>query len=185
VTQPRVESRLQHASLHPEVRPLFTDAELYRVAFPVGHRLFKLSHEAALDAAGLVRLQRNGRITPWWFSYETVRLATAGTGPGYVLPGVVEPLRRAAAIAADFRAFMRSRAAVSWDWKNPMTHVLVVELRREAVGLVGTCSGQAHGTPPDPAGADYDRISFIGGARQIYLPGLGQRDVGVLQHGRI
>jgi hypothetical protein len=185
MSTPRVESKLQHASLSADLRSAFATGELYRVMFFAGHSLFKLSHEKAVNTRGLIHASGNGAVTPWWFSYETVRLKTGSAGHTYELPGVVDPVQRAQAVRVDFGTFMRTRAAVNWDWNNPMTHVLVVRLTRDAVGLVGRCSGQPHGTPPDAGGVSFDRVSWIGGARQIYLPGLAARDVEVLEHGRV
>ena len=86
--------------------------------------------------------------------------------------------------------FLRARGAVCLDW-NVMTHLLIVQLRRPAVGLVGGCSGQPlydDVTRAEHDGltvADVENVRFIGGEQQLYLPRLLPSDLSVIAFGPV
>jgi hypothetical protein len=65
-----------------------------------------------------------------------------------------------------------------------MTHLLVVELARPVIGLLGRCSGQPMIDDPESRAASQSmNISFIGGEQQLYLPGLRPHDLYVRAFG--
>ena len=57
---------------------------------------------------------------------------------------------------------------------NSMKYLVIARLRRPTVGFVGRCSSQLYDLSPE-----YHKVSWIGGAWQVYLPDLTASDVGV------
>jgi hypothetical protein len=108
-------------------------------------------------------------ISPWWSFVESRRLPTGAVAEGF---RVAE--ERARRLGKTHREFARSRAAISDQFGNTMTHLIVVQLTTEAWALAGQASGQ-----PEFANerADLQHVFLIGGAHQVWLPNLTPRDV--------
>jgi len=179
---PVIERQLELRELASGIQRSFRDAPIYRIRFPRGTMLFKLTGNRAVGQDGRVVPRETGLVSPWWFNYETVRAAF--TGQQYVLPGIADYCERANRLPVDIVLFLRSRGAVSLDW-NCMTHLLVVELTRETVGAAGDCSGQQIVDDPKLRPAHLYNVRFIGGAKQLYLPGLQPSDLNVATYGPI
>ena len=179
---PVIERELARSELDPGIRGNFRDASSYRIRFPAGTTLFKLTSEKAVGRDGRPVRGATGRVSPWWFSYET--LEARGCGETYVLPGIADQFERASRLPVTFATFLRARGAVAYDW-NRMTHLLVVGIEREAVGVAGECSRQAAVDDPSRRPAHLENVSFIGGAKQLYLPVLQPMDLTVNVYGLI
>jgi hypothetical protein len=178
----RIEAQLDRDSLKKPLPSIaFADRDIFRVEFPAGMSLYKVTQAGAALPSGLPA-GKTGFVTPWWFSYETV----SGTGSGHVLriDGIADLVGRAhSAGGARLQEYLRSRGAVCLDW-NRMTHLLIVALRRSAVGLVGPCSGQPIIEDTTAAHASgVENVRFIGGAQQLYIQGLSPNDVVVRSFG--
>jgi hypothetical protein len=186
----RIESKVAHSSLKkPLPSRAFTAGDIHRVEFPMGMPLYKVTESTAVEASGNLRPGPTGFATPWWFSYDEM----TGQDPalGVVrLKGIAEVVARSRATKSDLRAFLRARGAVCLDW-NVMTHLLIVQLRRPVVGLVGGCSGQPlydDVTRAERDGLsvqDVENVRFIGGEQQLYLPGLLPSDLRVIAFGPV
>lgn len=180
----RIESKLDHATLK---KPLpwraFTPGAIYRVEFPAGMSLYKVTQAGAVTGAGALRAGASGVVTPWWFSYRTLAAQHPRQGTVNVrgIADVVESAHRVK--TGTLRDFLRARGAVCLDW-NTMTHLLIVDLRRSAIGIIGTCSGQPVIDDVGVAQASgVDNVRFIGGEQQLYIPGLRIGDVVVRSFG--
>jgi hypothetical protein len=151
---------------------MFTDRDLYRVEFGAGLKFYKLTGPDAVRN-GAIQRSSVGKISPWWFAYDAFALPAS---PPLFVPGIPEALMQAQRASAAFSQFQRSRGAVNHAWKNPMSHLLVVQLARPVVGLIGRAAGQHFD-------AIHGNVRFIGGAIQFYLPELGPGDLRLVAHG--
>lgn len=166
-------------------RPLPHDAfkpGIFRVEYPVGMSIYKLTHDHAVGATRRVVPNRSGVVSPWWFSYETMIIASR-SGP-VAVTGVSDVVGRTSAARSPFKDYVRARGAICFDW-NVLTHLLVVELTRPVVGLLGPCSGQPLYDDPAERASRAPNVTFIGGAQQLYLPGLRPGDLSVQVFGPI
>ena len=101
-------------------------------------------------------------ITPWWSFVESTRLPS-----GIVADGFRVSEERAARLGRPHREFARSRAAISGQFKNNLTNLIVIQLKVPAWGFAGQCSGQPEF---DDEHKDLSHVFLIGGAFQVYMP---------------
>lgn len=179
-----IEDALDHETLKPLLRGAFKSGAVYRVECPLRMALYKLTQAGAASAGGEIAVGPTGFATPWWFSYETLFVTDPRFG-AISIRGVADVAENVSRSRVGFRDFLRTRGAVCHDW-NLMTHLLIIELTRPVVGMMGICSGQpvyedealgrAHGA---------QNISFIGGEQQFYVPGLRRMDLVVRRFGAV
>jgi hypothetical protein len=119
--------------------------------FPVGWQFYKYTKHP-LSASFM---------SPWWSSVQPL---DAGD------PGLKVLLERAARLGVAPQQFARARSAVTKQW-NTMDNLLRIRLTRPVYGFVGRCSSQR-------IDQDFpDKVVFIGGAWQAFIPGLARTDV--------
>jgi hypothetical protein len=90
-------------------------------------RLYKWTNRPLLGAHG---------VSPWWSFVEARRLPSGATVDGF---RVAE--ERARRLGKTHREFARSRAAISDQFGNTMTHLLVVQLTTEAWAFADMSAG--------------------------------------------
>ncbi len=120
-----------------------------------GVRLYKWSNRPLVSA---------GRISPWWSFVESHPLPSGRLAEGFRMAEA-----RARRLGRSHRTFDRSRAAISDAFGNTMTDLLVVALLTDAWALAGQASGQPEFSPEH---ADLQHVFLIGGAYQVWIPGL-------------
>jgi hypothetical protein len=108
-------------------------------------------------------------ISPWWSFVESTRLPGGALADGFRVSE-----ERARRIGRTHREFARARAAISGQFDNTMTDLIVVQLVREAWGLGGQASGQPEFAKER---ADLQHVFLIGGAYQLWIPNLTTTDV--------
>ena len=101
-------------------------------------------------------------ITPWWSFVESTRLPS-----GIVADGFRVSEERAARLGRTHREFARSRAAISGQFKNNLSNLLVIQLKVPVWGFAGRCSGQPEF---DDEQKDLSHVFLIGGAFQVLIP---------------
>ena len=97
-------------------------------------------------------------ISPWWSFVEAIRFPG-----GAITEGFRVSEERARRIGRTHREFARSRAAISEQFGNTMTRLIVVTLTGEAWALAGQASGQPEFAK---ARADLRNVYLTGGKRQ-------------------
>lgn len=124
--------------------------------FPAGYRLYKYTSYGLFSPSG--------GVTSWWFSVDPVVPGDTG------LAG----LRQSADnLGVASNQYARARAAVDQGWGNGMRGVLIARLLVPAWGLVGRCSAQN----VDSKDASLSNVVYIGGAYQLYIPGLSAASI--------
>ena len=111
-------------------------------------------------------------ITPWWSFVESTRLPSGALAEGF---RVAE--ERAARLGKPHREFARARAAISDQFDNSMSDLLVVTLNEPVWGFAGQASGQPEFRDDQ---ADLRHVILIGGAWQVWIPNLTSRHVTAL-----
>jgi hypothetical protein len=131
-----------------------------KVLLKAGERLYRWSGRP---------LQDGGRISPWWSFVESRRLPS-----GVVADGFRVSEERARRIGSSHRQFAQRRAAISEEFGNAMTNLIVAQLINDAWALAGQASGQ-----PEFAKErrELQHVFLIGGACQVWIPNLSARDV--------
>ncbi|NOT26821.1 MAG: hypothetical protein HOP16_12045 [Acidobacteria bacterium] len=109
------------------------------------------------------------RISPWWSFVESRRLPS-----GTMAEGFRASEERAARLKRPHREFARARAAVSGQFGNSMTNLLMIQLNEPAWGFVGQASGQREFADEE---RDLQHVFLIGGAMQVWVPNLEPRHV--------
>jgi hypothetical protein len=109
-------------------------------------------------------LNQGGRISPWWSFVETTQLPS-----GVVADGFRVSEERAQRIGRTHREFARSRAAISGQFNNRLSQLLVIELSVAVWAFAGQASGQPEFARNQPELAN---VFLIGGAYQVWIPGL-------------
>lgn len=180
-----LEQAVAHGTLRkPIPAQAFKAKSLFRIECPAGLALYKLTHAAAVEKRSSIVPGRDGFISPWWFCYESTVAVSSDRKDDVPIRGIADKLEGASRTVTDLPTYLRSRGAVCHDW-NVMTHLLVLELARPVVGLLGPCSGQPLFDDVGLRTANRcPNISFIGGEQQIYLPGLRPLDVSLRAFGR-
>jgi hypothetical protein len=110
-----------------------------------------------------------GTITPWWSFVKSTRLPSGAVADGYRVSE-----ERAGRIGRTHREFARARAAISGEFSNALTNLLVVQLRVPAWGFVGQASGQPEFVRWRK---ELSHVLLIGGAWQVYVPNLTRTNV--------
>jgi len=108
-------------------------------------------------------LNKGGHISPWWSFVETTQLPS-----GVVADGFRTSEERAQRIGRTHRDFARSRAAISGQFDNRLSNLLVIELSVPVWGFAGQASGQPEFARDQPELAN---VFLIGGAYQLWIPG--------------
>jgi hypothetical protein len=109
-------------------------------------------------------LIQGGRISPWWSFAETTQLPSGAMADGFRVSE-----ERAERIGRTHREFARSRAAISGQFNNRLSNVLVIELSIRVWGFAGQASGQPEFARNQP---ELSNVFLIGGAYQVWVPGL-------------
>jgi hypothetical protein len=111
-------------------------------------------------------------ISAWWSFVESRRLPS-----GAVVDGFRISEERAHRLGRTHREFARSRAAISDEFRNTMTDLLLVQLTTKVWGFAGQASGQPEFSRER---ADLQNVFLIGGAQQLWIPNLTALDVQVI-----
>ena len=114
----------------------------------------------------------NRGITPWWSFVESTRLPSGALAEGF---RVAE--ERAARLGKPHREFARARAAISDQFDNSMSDLLVVTLHEAVWGFAGQASGQPEFRDDQ---VELRHVILIGGAWQVWIPNLTSRHVTAL-----
>jgi hypothetical protein len=109
------------------------------------------------------------RISPWWSFVHTRRLPSGALAEGFRVSE-----ERAKRIGRTHREFARARAAISGEFQNDMTTLLLVELTQPVWAFAGTASGQREFGPKK---IELQHVYLIGGAHQVWVPNLTRRCV--------
>ena len=143
-------------SVDPSVKRAFLRTpEKMLLTAPV--RLYKWTNRPLSDGA---------RITPWWSFVETTRLPSGAHAEGFHVSE-----ERAKRLGRSHREFSRSRAAISDQFDNTMSTLLLVQIRQPVWGFAGQASGQREFAEP-PQSLQFRRfVAFL----HWSLCGLGGR----------
>jgi hypothetical protein len=106
-------------------------------------------------------------ISPWWSFVETTQLPRGAIADGFWVSE-----ERAKRIGRTHREFARSRVAISKEFNNRLTNLLLIELCESVWGFAGQASGQPEFARNQPELAN---VFLIGGAYQVWVPNLTQR----------
>src|SRR5215471_4772184 len=109
-------------------------------------------------------LDQGGRISPWWSFVESTQLPS-----GVIVDGFRVSEERANRIGRTHREFARSRAAISGQFNNRLSNLLMIELSVPVWGFAGQASGQPEFAKDQP---ELSNVFLIGGAYQVWIPGL-------------
>jgi len=109
-------------------------------------------------------LDQGGRISPWWSFVESTQLPS-----GVIVDGFRVSEERANRIGRTHREFARSRAAISGQFNNRLSNLLMIELSVPVWGFAGQASGQPEFAKDQP---ELSNVFLIGGAYQVWVPGL-------------
>jgi hypothetical protein len=149
VLMPILNEGVSFDSLPADNRQAFNGKGIPRL-FPAGWQLYKFTKHPL-----------SSLMSPWWSSVEPL-----DTGD----PGLKVSLERAARLAVTPQQLARVRSAVTQQW-NSMDNLLRIKLTRPVYGFVGRCSSQRVDQDVSP------KVVFIGGAWQVFIPGLARADV--------
>ena len=116
-------------------------------------------------------LGRQG-ISPWWSFVESTRLPN-----GTIAEGFRVSEERAARLGRMHRDYAKVRAAISGEFHNSMTDLLVIRLNEPVWGFAGQAAGQPE-FAKDHVGLQH--VFLIGGAWQVWIPNLTERHVTAL-----
>ncbi len=138
----------RRAFLRPPERRLFAHTKLYKLtSYP---------------------LEGPRGITPWWSFFERVRL-----GDGTAVDGYKEAEEFAHRLQVSHQTYQRARSAVSNQFGNSMSNLLIIQLQVKAWGFAGIARGQREFSDEeikeDPSLAN---VYLIGGRVQAYIPNL-------------
>ena len=109
-------------------------------------------------------LTNGGRISPWWSFVRTRRLPNGTLAEGFRVSE-----ERAKRLGKTHRDFTRARAAISGEFENRMTDLLLIELTQPVWAFAGTASGQREFSQKE---IEVQHVYFIGGAHQVWVPNL-------------
>lgn len=137
------------STVPPHVRRAFRTGRARRVFLPAGRLLYRFVDH--------VDVPLGGAPSPWWFSIDPLDARD---------PGLLGSLVRARRAGVALSEYMRARGAVTNQW-NGMTSPVIARLHAPAGALAGECAHQRI-DENEPK-----HVVFIGGAWQLYIPGLG------------
>jgi hypothetical protein len=109
-------------------------------------------------------LNQGGQISPWWSFVETTQLPS-----GVIADGFRVSEERANRLKRTHREFARSRAAISGQFNNRLSKLVLIELSVQVWGFAGQASGQPEFARDQP---ELGNVFLIGGAYQVWIPGL-------------
>jgi hypothetical protein len=109
-------------------------------------------------------LVQGDRVSPWWSFVETTQLPSGAMADGFRVSE-----ERAKRIGRTNREFARSRAAISGEFNNRLSKLVVIELSMAVWGFAGQASGQPEFAKDQP---ELRNVYLIGGAYQVWIPGL-------------
>ncbi|MCU0227637.1 MAG: hypothetical protein MUF01_08345 [Bryobacterales bacterium] len=136
---------------NPGVKAAFkAGSPVFKVRLAAGGKLFKWTQYQLVGPRG---------ITPWWSLLNDTTLPN-----GTVVPGFAAIQQRIGGGFENARDYARARNAVTLQW-NQLTKPLVVALSQDVFAFVGITAHQRRDQ-------DDDKIFFIGGDYQVWLPGL-------------
>jgi hypothetical protein len=118
-------------------------------------RLYRWSSRPLVGANG---------ISSWWSFFDSRRLPS-----GMLVDGFRVSEERAQRIGKTHRDFARARVAISGQFGNTMTNLIVVQLTRDVWGLAGQAAGQPEFAKER---VDLQHVFLIGGAHQVWIPNL-------------
>jgi hypothetical protein len=104
----------------------------------------------------------NGQVTPWWSFVLGRKLPSGGT-----MEGLRRSEEHAARLGVSHRRYQQVRSAVSEQFNNNLTHLLLIFLKQEVWGFAGRTSGQ-----PEFKNPAMNNVYLIGGKGQLWIPGL-------------
>lgn len=148
----------------------FNDApETVKRAFLGQPEKFQLSVQTRLYKWTNRPLETGSGISPWWFFVENTRLPSGAIADGF---RVTE--ERARRLGRTHRELARARGAISDEFRNTMSELLVIQTAVPAWAFVGRTSGQ-----PEFAKewAEAQHVILIGGAMQLWIPNLTRQHV--------
>jgi hypothetical protein len=134
-----------------------------KVLLKSSRRLYRWSNRPLLGANG---------IAPWWSFVDSMRLPS-----GMVVDGFRVSEERAQRIGRTHREFARARVAISGEFRNTMTNLIVVQLTKDVWALAGQASGQPEFAKER---VDLQHVFLIGGAHQVWVPNLTRAEVHAL-----
>lgn len=103
-------------------------------------------------------------LPAWWAFVESTRLPS-----GFHAEGFAVTEERARRLGRTHRDLARARLAISGGFSNAMKALIVGELLIDTWALAGQASGQPEF---EKALDDLQNVYFIGGAVQLWIPGL-------------
>jgi hypothetical protein len=139
----------------PDVKRAFLHAP-EKIHLRQGHQLYKWTERPLIG--------RDGRITAWWSFVESTRLPSGMTAEGFRVSE-----ERAARLGRSHRDYAKVRAAISGEFRNSMTDLLVVRLNEPVWGFADQASGQPEFAKKH---VDLQHVFLIGGAWQVWIPNL-------------
>jgi hypothetical protein len=145
---------LNFENVDPTVRKAFLRAPDKLLIRP-GVRLYKWTDRSLIDGP---------RITPWWSFVESTRLPS-----GLMADGFRVTEERAARLGKSRRDFARKRSAISAQFGNSMTRLLIIQINQPVWGFAGQASGQPEFAADRP---EFRHVFPIGGACQVWVPNL-------------
>lgn len=145
---------LRFDGVHPTVKRAFLRTP-EKMLLTGGVRLYKWTDRRLNDGPG---------ITPWWSFVERTRLPSGAVADGFRVSE-----ERAARLGRSHREFARARAAISDQFANTMSNLLMVQMRLPAWGFAGQASGQREFADDQP---ELGHVFLIGGAYQVWVPNL-------------
>lgn len=134
-----------------DVKGAFLGRRAEKRLLPVGYELYKYTEHT---------LYNGNQVTAWWSSVKPL----APNDPGFE-----ESLVRANRLGAAPHDFARARAAVTTQW-NAMDKLLRARLIQPVYGFAGQCAHQ-------PVNQGQREVLFIGGAYQLWIPGLTRAEI--------
>ena len=155
-----------------QVRAAFRRSQPEPRTIPPGTRIFRCTGSPEL---GFDLKVHGGEecFGPWWGYAQSPE--ASDTGLMRTLATLVPILAGTdvgtSSLHGPAQEFIRARLAVSKHW-NDMTHLHVVRLRRPKEAFYGQAAGQRIDDVEGNA-----NVYFIGGAYQLFVPGLGMADL--------
>jgi hypothetical protein len=149
--------------LNEDLRFADIDASVKRAFLRVPEKIFLAPHVRLYKWTNRA-LSDGVRITPWWSFVESTRFPSGGIADGFRVSE-----ERARRLGRSHREFARSRAAISDQFANTMVNLLVIQLSLPVWGFAGQASAQREFADDR---ADLGHVFLIGGAHQVWVPGL-------------
>lgn len=140
---------------------------IHAVQLQQGTELYKYSQHDPYNAT-------RGVWSPWWHFRRATVLSLTG-GRSFTTPSLAGHLSTAESMNVSDTRLARVRSSVKDEW-NDLTGLWIIRLTTAAWGLFGRNSGLGK-SDTDLAAA---KVSYIGGAYQIYIPKLARSEATVV-----